>query len=152
MEYCCLDSRLLWLTVKNFDVAEHCINLSYGFLSLVEHFLVDDWSKDREASTPKDIAIMQGKTIIQEVVQESVPELFKTVEVNQLFLDCDWLYSLVLKGKDHCYNDNYYGDSDWYLFVLFSCGPNIIKCLQYVIWISINWVVQKCLRRSFKTT
>ena len=55
----------------------------------MRNFLVDDWSKDREASKPKDIAIMQGKTIIQEVVQESVPELFKTVEVNQLFLECD---------------------------------------------------------------
>ena len=52
----------------------------------IRNFLVDDWSKDREASKPKDITFMQGKTIIKEVVQESVPESFKTVEMNQLFL------------------------------------------------------------------
>ena len=36
MEFCCLDSHLLCLTVKYSDVVELCINLSYGFLSLVE--------------------------------------------------------------------------------------------------------------------
>ena len=36
MEFCCLDSRLLCLTVKFSDIAELGINQSYGFLSLVE--------------------------------------------------------------------------------------------------------------------
>ena len=36
MEFCCLDSLLLCLTVKLSDIEELGINRSYGFLSLVE--------------------------------------------------------------------------------------------------------------------
>ena len=52
----------------------------------IRNFGVDDWSKDKGVSKPKDIGFLKGKTIVKEVDHQEVPESFKLVEMKQTFL------------------------------------------------------------------